>query len=85
MLRVINSVLVEGSPANGNAVYYIEGACVSADMSDFPTEGIATGSKIYAVDVAAWAFFNEESEKWVDSEGNELGGNNNNPVGPDGK
>lgn len=65
MLRVNKSVLVEGSPANDNAVYYIEGACVSNDKTDLPTEGIAMGSKVYVVDDGDWVYYNESTEAWV--------------------
>ena len=64
MLRVYKSVLVEGSPANGNAVYYIEGACVNADVSELPTDGVAMGSKVYVVDDESTKYYNESTEAW---------------------
>lgn len=74
MLRVNKSELVEGSPASGNAVYYIEGACASEDEGGLPTDGIAMGSKVYVVDEGAWIFYNEANEEWVDSSGTAVGG-----------
>lgn len=65
MIRIHKSILVEGSPTNGNAVYYIEGACVSDDLNDLPTEGIAMGSKMYIVDDKEEQFFNEKTESWA--------------------
>ena len=64
MIRIHKSVLVEGSPAMGNSVCYIEGACVSDDLNDLPTEGIAMGSKMYIVDDKEEKVFNEETESW---------------------
>ena len=72
MYRANKSVLVEGSPALGNAVYYIEGACVAADEGDLPTEGIAMGSRVYVIDDGSWIFFNEEESAWVDENGSPL-------------
>lgn len=72
MYRANKSVLVEGSPALGNAVYYIEGACVADDLSELPTEGIAMGSKVYVVDDGSWIFYDEEESEWVDQDGNPL-------------
>lgn len=69
MFRANKSILVEGSPTNGNAVYYIEGACVASDEGDLATEGIAMGSKVYVVDEGKWIYFNEEDSGWVDDSG----------------
>lgn len=73
MYRANKSVLVGGNTANGTAVYYIEGACVAADEDSLPTEGVAMGSKVYVVDEAAWIYYNETEEKWVDSSGTAIG------------
>lgn len=65
MLRVFKSVLVGGNTADGNAVYYIDGACVDADVSELPVEGIAMGSRVYVVDKEEYKYFNEATEAWV--------------------
>jgi len=74
MFRANKSVLVSGSSANENAVYYIEGACVAADEGDLPTEGLAMGSKIYVVDEGTWIYYDEANEGWVDSSGSPING-----------
>lgn len=42
---------------------YVEGACLSTD--EMPTENIATGSKLTAVDTGDEYRFNEVSGKWA--------------------
>ena len=71
-IRINKSVIIEGSPTNGNAIYYVEGACATADESNLPTDGIAMGSKMYVVDEGAYIYYNEAEEKWVDASGGDL-------------
>lgn len=44
MIRILKDRIIAGN------VHYIEGACVAADVSNLPTTGIATGSKMTCAD-----------------------------------
>lgn len=44
MIRIINSRVF------GDTLMYIEGACVDADLTELPTSGIVTGSKMTCAD-----------------------------------
>ena len=64
MIRIIQSVLVEGSPTNGNALYWVKGYCLSADVADLP-KGYALGSEMYVVDDGEIQIYNESTESWA--------------------
>ena len=46
----------------GDGTQYFEGFCLSTDT--MPTEGIANGSSLLAIDTGATYYFDADSEAW---------------------
>lgn len=53
----------QGEDANGVALYYCEGFCLSTDTK--PTTGIANGSNVLEMDTGDAYAFNQAGTAWV--------------------
>ena len=59
MIRILNSRVF------GDGLMYIEGACVDADVTDLPTKGIVTGSRMTCADSGdVYMFAEGDSPAW---------------------
>ena len=60
MIRILNVRIFEAG------MTYIEGACVAADVSNLPTSGIVTGSKMTVADSGdVYMFAEGDSPAWT--------------------
>lgn len=59
MLRITESI------SFFDGAQYVKGFCVADDVSELPTDNIATGSSVKAVDTGAEYFFDEVSGNWA--------------------
>ena len=61
------SVLVSGSTAGGNAVYYKEGSCDSTEEKPTGADaaGISEGSVLVETDTGDVYFYNTVSNSWI--------------------
>ena len=62
MVRIVESVLVEGNANTG--VYWIKGYCDDQSSDELP-EGCATGSQITDVSDGKTYYYSESSESWA--------------------